>query len=47
VAAAYVEFIRSMNEGRILEDAHRSAANTTPTRLQDFAPEFAGAWSAG
>jgi uncharacterized protein YbjT (DUF2867 family) len=46
VAAAYVQFIRSMNDGRILEDARRSAANTTQTRLQDFAPEFAGAYAA-
>lgn len=45
VAALYIDFIRSMNEGRILEQAHRTPANTTPTRLQDFAPEFAGAFA--
>jgi uncharacterized protein YbjT (DUF2867 family) len=46
VASLYVEFIRSMNEGRILEGARRTPENTTATRLQDFAPEFAGAYSA-
>lgn len=45
VAALYVEFIRGMNEGRILEPVRRSPRNTTPTRLEDFAPEFAGAFS--
>jgi uncharacterized protein YbjT (DUF2867 family) len=46
VAAQYVEFMRAMNDGRIMEDARRSSENTTPTRLQDFAPEFAGAFAA-
>ncbi|HST59453.1 MAG TPA: NAD(P)H-binding protein [Longimicrobium sp.] len=45
VAALYTEFMRSMNEGRILEQARRSPENTTPTRLEVFAPEFAGAFS--
>ena len=46
VAGLYVEFMRAMNEGRILEDAHRTPANTTPTGLRDFAPQFAGAYAA-
>jgi uncharacterized protein YbjT (DUF2867 family) len=46
VAALYVEFMRAMNEGRILEEARRSPGNTTPMRLEDFAPEFAGAYAA-
>lgn len=45
VARLYVEFIRGMNEGRILEQARRTPENTTATRLEDFAPEFAGAFS--
>ncbi|HYW11162.1 MAG TPA: NAD(P)H-binding protein [Longimicrobium sp.] len=45
VARLYVEFMRGMNDGRILEQARRTPANTTPTRLADFAPVFAGAFS--
>lgn len=45
-AAAYIEFLRSMNEGRIYADAVRTPQNTTPTRLADFAPAFAAAYQA-
>jgi uncharacterized protein YbjT (DUF2867 family) len=34
------EFVRSMNEGKILEDAHRTPANTTPTSAEEFAQVF-------
>jgi uncharacterized protein YbjT (DUF2867 family) len=40
-AEAMVEFIQSMNEGRILRDARRTPENTTPTTLEDFARIFA------
>lgn len=34
------EFIRSLNNGRVLEDAHRDADNTTPTDIEEFALVF-------
>jgi uncharacterized protein YbjT (DUF2867 family) len=34
------EFVKSMNEGKILEDAHRTIANTTPTCAEEFAQVF-------
>jgi len=35
-----LEFIRSMNEGRVLGDAKRTPANTTPTSIEDFSHVF-------
>ena len=35
-----LEFIRSMNEGRVLGDAKRTPANTTPTSIEDFSHIF-------
>jgi uncharacterized protein YbjT (DUF2867 family) len=35
-----IEFITSMNEGRVLAEAKRTAANTTPTSIEDFVPVF-------
>jgi uncharacterized protein YbjT (DUF2867 family) len=34
------EFVKSMNEGKILEDVHRTLANTTPTSAEEFAQVF-------
>ena len=34
------EFVKSMNEGKILEDVHRTPANTTPTPAEEFAQIF-------
>jgi uncharacterized protein YbjT (DUF2867 family) len=40
LAHAYVEFCKGMNSGRVLEDYKRTAENTTPTSIEDFAVEF-------
>jgi uncharacterized protein YbjT (DUF2867 family) len=40
VADMFIEFMRAMNEGRILSDATRDAGNTTPTPIEDFVPIF-------
>jgi uncharacterized protein YbjT (DUF2867 family) len=34
------EFVKSMNEGKVLEDARRSPTNTTPTTAEEFAQVF-------
>jgi len=34
------EFVQSMNEGKILEDARRTPSNTTPTTAEEFAQVF-------
>ena len=34
------EFVKSMNDGRILEDVRRTPANTTPTTAEEFAQIF-------
>jgi len=34
------EFVRALNEGRVLAAHVRDAESTTPTRLEDFAPVF-------
>ena len=34
------EFVKSMNEGKVLADAHRTPANTTPTTAEEFAQVF-------
>lgn len=34
------EFVKSMNEGKILENVYRTPSNTTPTRAEDFAQVF-------
>jgi uncharacterized protein YbjT (DUF2867 family) len=39
------EFIRSFNEGKILEDAKRTQEATTPTTIEDFAKVFADVYS--
>lgn len=38
------EFVKSMNEGKILEDARRTPANTTPTTAEEFAQVFKSAY---
>jgi uncharacterized protein YbjT (DUF2867 family) len=34
------EFVKSMNEGKVLADAHRTPSNTTPTTAEEFAQVF-------
>jgi uncharacterized protein YbjT (DUF2867 family) len=34
------EFVKSMNEGKVLEDARRTRTNTTPTTAEEFAQVF-------
>jgi uncharacterized protein YbjT (DUF2867 family) len=34
------EFVKSMNEGKVLTDAHRTPLNTTPTTAEEFASVF-------
>jgi uncharacterized protein YbjT (DUF2867 family) len=41
VADAMNEFVKSMNEGRVLEDVKRTPATTTPTPIEEFAHVFA------
>ena len=45
-AGLYIEMTRAFNEGRVGPSAGRNAANTTATRFEDFAEEFAGAYAA-
>lgn len=40
-AATYVELARALNDGRVASREGRTAANTTPTRFEDFAAELA------
>ena len=46
VAAHEVEVARAANEGMIKSHEGRNPANTTPTRFEDFADEFARAYRA-
>jgi len=41
VADRYNEFIESLNQGRITEDAERNRETTTPTSIENFAQQFA------
>lgn len=45
-AGLYIEMTRAFNEGRVGPSAGRNAANTTATRFEDFAEEFARAYAA-
>ncbi|MBT2303594.1 NmrA family NAD(P)-binding protein [Variovorax paradoxus] len=45
-AALYLEMTRAFNEGRVGPSAGRNAANTTATRFEDFAEEFARVYAA-
>ena len=45
-ARQQVEMTRAFNEGRVVSRAGRTPANTTPTRLEDFAAEMAAAYQA-
>lgn len=45
-AGLYAEMTRAINEGRIAPREGRTAANTTPTRFEDFAGELAQAYEA-
>lgn len=38
------EFVKSMNEGKILSDAKRTPSNTTPTTAEEFAKIFKSAY---
>lgn len=44
-ATAMVEFVESMNEGRVMSDYRRTPDATTPTTLEQFVPALAGAAS--
>jgi len=46
VAKSFVEMYRSFNEGVIRPTEKRSAANTTPTSIEEFAKGFAHAYAA-
>jgi uncharacterized protein YbjT (DUF2867 family) len=46
MAKSYVEMSIGMNNGTFHADAVRTPESTTPTSLEDFAQEFAGAFSA-
>jgi hypothetical protein len=35
-----IEFVKALNEGRVLQAHVRDAGSTTPTTLEDFAPVF-------
>lgn len=41
-----IEFLRALDDGRILENVERTPEATTPTSLRDFAPSFAQAYRA-
>ena len=45
-AALYIQMTRAFNEGRVGPSAGRNAANTTATRFEDFADEFARVYAA-
>ena len=40
VSRKLVEFVKAMNEGLVLADAHRTPENTTPTSIEEFALVF-------
>jgi uncharacterized protein YbjT (DUF2867 family) len=46
MGGAMAQFMRSMNEGKVLSAHARNAGNTTPTTLEDFAQHFAAAYNA-
>lgn len=43
IADAFEEMCEAFNDGRISKTVTRDAENTTPTRLEDFAPSFRSA----
>jgi hypothetical protein len=45
VADGFEEMSEAFNSGRIGATVKRDAANSTPTRLEDFSPSFAAALS--
>ena len=47
VADGMMEMYRAINEGRLQPIESRSAENTTPTTIEEFAPEFAAAYGGG
>ena len=40
VVSRMMEFIKAMNEGKVMEDAKRTSGNTTTTTLEEFAHTF-------
>ncbi|NBC25758.1 MAG: hypothetical protein GVY08_07925 [Bacteroidetes bacterium] len=44
VADRYNEFMKSLNEGKITGHAGRTPETTTPTSIEEFAQQFAGAY---
>jgi uncharacterized protein YbjT (DUF2867 family) len=47
LAEAYVQFCRSVNDGRVTEDYKRTPEATTPTTIEDFSKEFTAAYTSG
>lgn len=47
VVEAFMDMNRGFNEGRVFSTRARTASNTTPTRLEDFAPVFAAEYKNG
>jgi hypothetical protein len=45
IVNGYVQMGKAMREGAMLRDARRSKPNFTPTRLEEFAKEFASAFN--
>lgn len=44
IADGYNELFEALNSGKYLSDYQRTPENTTPTSIEDFAKEFAGAY---
>lgn len=44
-ANAFIEFMKSANEGKIFEDVKRNEQNTTPTSVEDFSQTFAAIYN--
>jgi uncharacterized protein YbjT (DUF2867 family) len=40
VVSRMMEFIKSLNDGKVMEDARRNPINTTPTTLEEFSNTF-------
>jgi uncharacterized protein YbjT (DUF2867 family) len=40
VVSRMMEFIKAMNEGKVMEETKRNSSNSTPTTLEEFAQTF-------
>ncbi len=45
VVSRMMEFIKALNEGKVIEETRRTSANTTPTTLEEFAHVFKAVYS--